>query len=586
MLLHAMKNKKRAFSATAFALFCVSIFVFGNRDDGAPKIDLDFSLTNIANKKTGLVFTHFARPTSGVWTVTADTPWYLLSGAPATVADFNNDGWQDIFFTNGKTGAENALFKNNKDGTFTDVIDRVGLQNLNEKSTTLRGVFFDCDNDGVKEFLALRTGCHVLFRYNPALDRYKDVSKNSGITDCTPAQAINVFDYNNDGFLDLIYAGRRGYDHNGVLSAPDNTSSAGNGGPTVFYENQGGCRFLQKDILGKRPWLFNIAIGVGDLRNIGANDIWFATDYHDDKIYLQEKDGYRLENDRDRFVNSKSGMSADFGYLEEDGIPSVYVTQVHKSFYMTGGNALWKYTNGKFVNRAFELKAARCGWGWGAKFVDFNNDGNLDIYVSNGGLSNNPNKEYWFNFSVLASTLSMITKKRELWPNFGDSSWSGYERDCLFYWRNGRYYNVADAFPELDPRKSDGRGVASADLFNTGSVGIVLGNLFLPYEVYKIEQKNDNHWIGFSLEGTKSNRDAIGAKIKLVNGGRVHHRMVQPFNGYAAQSDPRVHFGLGKEVDVREIEILWPSGIRQKVAFTGADRYYKIREQGEKITKN
>jgi hypothetical protein len=317
--------------------------------------------------------------------------------------------------------------------------------------------------------------------------------------------------------------------------------------------------------IGHRGWTH--AIGAYDIRDSGHTDLWFATDFSKDKLYFNNGSG-NFEPSFDSVKPaglSTNGMSAEIADVDNDGHPLVFVSQLFVTGEEVTGNLLWKWKKGgEFAQIAEERGVDNCGWSWGAKFLDFENDGKLDLFVGNGYISANPLKSYWYFVGSLDGADRKVLADARNWPPMNDHSWSGYQRACVYLNHGGRFVNIAKATP-LAQDLSDERGVAVIDHLNNGSQGLMISYHKNRARLYSFEQLNSNQWIGFKLEGTRSNRDAIGAKMILVLDDRTMTRQVQPFNGYATQNDERVHFGLGAGARIRKAWIRWPSGVRQEL---------------------
>jgi hypothetical protein len=231
----------------------------------------------------------------------------------------------------------------------------------------------------------------------------------------------------------------------------------------------------------------------------------------------------------------------------------------------------------QFENLARDLGVELGGWSFGAQFGDLNNDGNLDLYLTNGYVSLDRNRSYWYDFSKIAGGNSIIIIDAKNWPAMEGRSLSGYQQKRV--WLNdgaGKFINVAQAVGVTDTY--DGRAVALVDLWNRGALDAVVANQKGPLLIYKNMVTPEDAWIEFALEGTASNRSAIGAQVTLYWNGQQQRQEVSGGSGFAAQNDRRVHFGLGKDPHVEKAVIRWPSGKVQPLDHPAVNQILKIKE--------
>jgi hypothetical protein len=228
------------------------------------------------------------------------------------------------------------------------------------------------------------------------------------------------------------------------------------------------------------------------------------------------------------------------------------------------------------VNQAHDRGVELGGWSWGAQFGDLNNDGRIDLYLTNGYISADRHQSYWYDFGIIAGANKTIISDAKNWPEMHGRSLAGYQQKCVWLNRNREFVDVAQAIGVTDTY--DGRAVALADLWNRGMLDAVVANQKGPLLLYKNAVKPENQWIEFELEGIKSNRSAIGAKVRLSWNGQQQVQEVSGGSGYAAQSMRRLHFGLGKEPKVEKVFIQWPSGQTQTVDQPQAGICHKIKE--------
>jgi hypothetical protein len=220
---------------------------------------------------------------------------------------------------------------------------------------------------------------------------------------------------------------------------------------------------------------------------------------------------------------------------------------------------------------------ADAGWAWGAQFGDLNNDGTNELFVANGFISGDPNKNYWYSMSKIAGANARLFEDAHTWPAFGNSSLSGYERSRVYLNRGlGGWVDVAGAVGVTDTY--DGRAVALADLSNRGALDVIVANQNQPAVLYRNRPDSANHWIAFSLVGTTSNRSAIGAEVVVESGGVRQRRVIDGGMGFASQNDRRLHFGLGGTEWVDRVVIHWPSGTQQVLTNPAVDQFHTITE--------
>src|SRR5205823_2107791 len=269
-------------------------------------------------------------------------------------------------------------------------------------------------------------------------------------------------------------------------------------------------------------------------------------------------------------------MNADWGDFDNDGLLDVYVTNITDD-YMREGNFLW-HNNGNltFSDVSRETGTAETGWGWGAKFFDYDNDGWLDLYVVNGWVS--AGKE-----SYVPDIFEMVTKPgidfadARNWPPMGNKSLSGYEKKKLFHNDKGQIFKDEASRHGLDSIR-DGRGVAVADFDNDGRLDMFVANANGEPFLYRNTEPTSNHWVQFALEGTKSNKTAVGAQVRLTANGMTRLQYISGGNSFAGQSSNRVHFGLGNAAKVDQIEVRWPAGEREVFGVPAVDKIQKIVE--------
>jgi len=322
---------------------------------------------------------------------------------------------------------------------------------------------------------------------------------------------------------------------------------------------------------------WTLDLGHGDANNDGWDDLYIACDFGTDRFFLNNGDGTFTDKTETAIgFDTKKGMNADWGDYDNDGFLDIYVTNITDD-YMREGNFLW-HNNGNltFTDVARENGVHDTGWGWGAKFLDYDNDGWLDLYVVNGWVSAGKD-------SYVPDIFNMVTKPgidfadARNWPPMGNKSLSGYQKKRLFHNEGGTGFKNEAARHGVDSVR-DGRGIAVADFDNDGRLDLFIANANSEPYLYRNTQTTGNHWAQFLLEGTKSNRGAVGAQVRVTAGGKTLLGFVNGGNGFGAQSTARVHFGLGAASTIDRVEIRWPSGAKQILEKLGADHIYKVQE--------
>jgi enediyne biosynthesis protein E4 len=516
-------------------------------------------------------------------------PQVASMGAAVAVADFDRDGWQDFYVTNSREGSLNRLYRNQGDGTFKDVASGVGLADVNRSDTgvSMGAVWGDYDNDGWEDLFLYRYGQPQLFRNDGGRSF---VPAGTGLPARVNANAATWLDYDRDGRLDLFLTG---YWPDGVdlwklettRIMPESFEYASNGGRKYLLRNRGDGAF--EDVtaalgISSRRW--TLAVVAADLFGTGYPDLFLANDYGVSELFANQG-GKRFE---DVAVETgvgrapKSGMNASLGDVFNDGRLSIYKTNISEPGQLVQGNDLWVpeprgQGRPEFQNMATTLGVDLGGWSWGAQFGDLNNDGSQDIYLVNGYVSAGERSSYWYDFSVIAVGHSSIIGDASNWPAMKGRSLSGYQRKRV--WINdgfGNFTDVAQAIGATDT--NDGRAIALADLRNTGALDVIVANQRGPLLIYENRVAPERHWIQFELEGTGSNRRAIGARVELYWNGHVQAQEVTAATGFSAQNQRRLHYGLGDARSVDRAVIRWPSGKRQTIASPAVDMRHQVKE--------
>lgn len=518
-------------------------------------------------------------------------PEVASMGASVTIVDYDRDGWPDIYVTNSREGSKNALYHNNHDGTFTDVAPQLGIADVNQPGTgvSMGAVWGDYDNDGYEDLYLIKWGRPELF-HNDGGKGFTDVSAQAGLPKWMNANTALWFDYDGDGKLDLFVGGY--YDENIDLwhikttkIMPESFEYAKNGGRKYLFHNLGNGKFEEvSEKLGINSRRWALASGAADLMGDGHQDLFIANDYGVSELYMN--DGKRFHEMGEQAgvgFSPKSGMNVAFGDIFNQGKYSIYVSNISEDGVLIQGNNMWVPKEGahgdtpQYENLARDLGVELGGWSFGAQFGDFNNDGNLDLFLTNGYISADRNRSYWYDFAKVAGGNSTIIGDAKNWPAFDGRSLSGYQQKRV--WVNdgaGKFEDVAQAVGVTDVH--DGRAVAVADLWNRGVLDVVVANQNGPLLIYKNTVDAANKWIEFSLEGTKSNRSAIGAEVSLYWNGQQQVQEICGGCGFAAENDRRLHFGLGRNPHIEKAVIRWPSGQVQTLNDLTPDQLYTIKE--------
>jgi hypothetical protein len=517
-------------------------------------------------------------------------PEVASMGASVSVVDFDRDGWPDLYVTNSAIGSHNRLYRNMHGGTFEDVADGVGVGDVNQSGTgvSMGAIWGDYDNDGYEDLFLIKWGKPELF-HNDQGHGFRRVEV-AAFPPWINANTAVWFDFDGDGLLDLFVGG---YYPEAVdlwhltttRMMPDSFEYADNGGRKYLFHNLGNGKFEEvsaKVGINSRRWA--LAAAAADLRGTGHPDLFVANDYGVSELYLN--DGKRFEEVGRRTgvgFAPKSGMNVAFGDIFNQGKYSVYVSNISEDGVLIQGNNLWVPKEGaagahiEYTNLARDMGVELGGWSFGAQFGDLNNDGALDLFLTNGYVSLDRKRNYWYDFSKVAGGNSTIIGDAKDWPAMDGRSLSGYQQKHV--WLNdgaGKFVDVAQSVGVTDTH--DGRSVALADLWNRGVLDVIVANQRGPLLLYKNTVLLQNKWVEFQLEGTKSNRSAIGAQVTLEWNGQKQIQQVSGGSGFAAQNDRRLHFGLGKDPVIANAVIRWPSGKIQTLQTIVPGQLYKVKE--------
>lgn len=513
-------------------------------------------------------------------------PHVAALGASVSVADFDADGWADLYFTDSRFGRPNALYRNRGDGTFEDVAARAGVAALNREGdgVSMGSVWGDVDNDGHEDLLVYRYGYLALFR-NLGDGTFRDVTREAGLRRWVNSNGAIWLDYDRDGLLDLyVTAYFRDEVDLWKLGTTrimhDSFEFATNGGKNLLFRNAGGGRFEDvTDRMGVGSTRWTLAAASADFDEDGWPDLYLANDYGPEEMYLNQQGKRFALSTAGLQSESKSGMSVALGDAYNRGRLDAFVTNISARGYIFQNNNLRLNQvpdAGRFRNVA-EGAVADAGWAWGAQFGDLNNDGANELVVLNGFISADRGTDYWYSMSKIAGANSRLFEDAKSWPAFGNASLSGYERSRVYFNRGlAGWVDVAAAVGMRD--EYDGRAVALADLSNRGAVDVIVANQNQPALLYRSYPDSANHWIALKLVGRRSNRSAIGAEVVVETGELKQRRVVDGGMGFASQNDRRLHFGLGRHDWVDRVVVHWPSGARQVLRLPELDRLHTVVE--------
>jgi hypothetical protein len=492
-------------------------------------------------------------------------------GPGVCVSDFDKDGWQDIYFVNGRDrynrgiSVKNALYRNNGNGTFTDVTDSAGVPGTNYG---LGCVWGDYDNDGFPDLFVTQFGANVLY-HNNGDGTFTDVTTKAGVAGLesgTFHSGAVFFDYDRDGKLDL-YVGsyvnlgpkaQRYCDIGGVKSSC--APAVYHGSPNALYHNNGNGTFTNVTASAKilQPDGKNLSVGAFDWDNDGWPDLFVANDGQPAYLYQN------LHNGKFREMAETAGMAYNthgqmmasmcisLGDFNNDGWLDLYISDFQKNSDHVWRNSGKGYFD-EISDEAGITLATKEVLSFGGGFLDYDNDGWLDIFIGNGHVY--PEIEQ-------VSTDTLYKQHNSLFHNEANSKFTDA--------------TIPGGLTAVPTRAA--RGVAFADFDNDGYVDVLVANNGDPPTLLRNNALHKNHFVNFKLVGTKSNRDALGARIKLTAGGITQIREIAGGGSYLSQSDLRANFGLSGATVISTVEVTWPSGTHQTFQNVEANRFYQIDE--------
>jgi hypothetical protein len=497
--------------------------------------------------------------------------------AGVAVFDYNGDGWLDVYAVNGapmttleKSGPEywNRLFRNDGRGSFTDVTEAARVSGHGYDLGIVAG---DYDNDGDSDLFVAGLRRNTLYRNNGD-GTFTDVTEAAGLArrdskyGALWAIAGAFLDYNGDGRLDLFVSNYVVWDREtdppcGDPGSPDYCApSRYEGLPNSLFRNNGDGTFAEVSaVAGIRAHIGKgMGIGVADFDDNGWSDVFVANDTTPAFLFMNNGNEKFTEAGFERGVALPergapvAGMGVDARDVDNDGRPDVFVTALTADMFPLFRNL----RGGAFEDvtiRSAVGGISRPFTGWGNAIVDLNNDGWKDLFAACGGV-----------LDPRGAAGARVPMPNALFLNRGD----------------GRFTDGSAGAGDAFARRAVHRGVAVGDIDNDGRMDVIVTSLEAPIELWRNVSPAPNHWLLVQLMGTKSNRGAIGARLEVATASGKQYNTATAGVGYGSSSDPRVHFGLGKDALVKTLTVRWPSGAVTTLTDVPADQVLRVREPG------
>ncbi len=511
----------------------------------------------------------------------AATKKYIIetTGSGVAIFDYDGDGWPDILMLNGKTLDDEPapavtptshLYHNNRDGTFTDVTAGSGLTAPGWAQGVCVG---DYDNDGLDDVFITYYGKNRLY-HNEGHGHFKEVAEQAGVAGDGSKWGTGCafVDYDRDGKLDLMVANYVQFDVKTTPKPGEGMTCIWKGIPVecgprglpyttnLLYHNLGNGKFADVTKPSGIPATnghYCLSVTPFDYNLDGWPDIYVACDSTPSILYRNNKDGTFTDVAPDAYVafsedgREQAGMGSTVGDYDNDGWPDLFKT----NFSDDTSSLYHNNHDGTFTSTIYDagLGLNTKYLGWGAMFLDVDNDGWLDLLLVNGHVYPQVDK---------------------------DPLGIRYREPRLLYWNqgNGKFKEMSQLCGPgcTEPRSS--RGLAIGDLWNDGRESAVVNNMDDKPLLMVNLAKNANHWLGVALKGTRSNRDGIGARVTITAGANTWVQELRSGSSYLSNNDMRLHFGLGAHATVDTIEVFWPSGRTERFAGVGADRFVTLVE--------
>jgi enediyne biosynthesis protein E4 len=497
-------------------------------------------------------------------------------GPGVCISDYDKDGWQDIYFVNGRDrynrgiDVKNALYRNNGNGTFTDVTDAAGVPGT---GFGLGCVWGDYDNDGFPDLFVSQFGANVLY-HNNGDGTFTDVTKKAGVAGLESgslhAGAV-FFDYDHDGKLDLYVGSYVKLDANSprYCDIGGTKSSCGpnaySGSLNALYHNNGDGTFTTVTSSSKiaQPDGKNLAVGAFDWKNNGWPDLFVANDGQPAALYENLHNGkFRETAESVGMAYSSHGqtmaaMCISLGDYDNDGWLDLFISDFQKN-----SDHVWHNSGKGYFDEVSDetglTQPTKEVLSFGGGFFDYDNDGWLDLFIGNGHV-----------YPEIEQITNTLYKQHN----------SLFHNDS-----HGKFVEASTAGGLNSLPRRAARGVAFADFDNDGYVDVLVANNGDPPTLLHNNALHKNHYVNFKLVGTKSNRDALGARIKITAGGVNQIREIVGGGSYLSQSDLRANFGLGDAKVISSIDVNWPSGAHQTFQNVPADHFYQLTEGQPKLS--
>jgi len=496
------------------------------------------------------------------------------SGAGCAFLDYDNDGWMDIYLVNsGKCDfydpprpLRNALYRNNRDGTFTDVTEKAGVAGGLYGMGVAVG---DYNNDGLPDLYVTNYGRNILYRNNGD-GTFTDVTENAGVGVSGWSTSAVWFDYDNDGRLDLFVCQFCEFNKN--LSCPIDSDGTRHyciprpfqPRPSWLFHNNGDGTFHDvsketgiADVLGK-AW----GVVAADLNNDGRMDLFVSNDTVGNFLFMNrggkfEETGLLANVAYSAAGQTRSGMGVDAADFNQDGWLDLFVANINEEIFSLYRNN----HDGTFDDVAMPMgigAATRWMSGWGLKFFDYDNDGNLDLILANG-----------FPDDLVDQESHYVTYKEPL---------------LLFHNNGTAFRNVSSEGGTAFAKRFAARGLATGDFNNDGAVDVLINVNDAAPVLLKNKAAAGNHWLGVKLVGRKCNTDAIGARVTYQSQDVIRHCMKIGGGSFLSAHDPRLVLGTGSHEKIEWIEVKWPqpSGTIERFTNLPIDRYITLVEGSAK----